>query len=138
MFPRLAPLRRRLAQHPGNVTCPVCPPFPGQAEGWMRPERDGGPRLPGPRGGALFMAGTQNASPAANLAGLRLHAATLHRLPSRVCCPQLPEGGGVGWGGGGGMGWGGGWRGAVPAVCLLEPLTETLTVRCRGRGWKLL
>lgn len=50
------------------------------------------------------MAGTQDASPAPNLAGLRLHAATLHRLPSRVRRPQLLEGEGD----------------AVPAACLLD------------------
>lgn len=41
------------------------------------------------------MAGTQDARPAPNLAGLRLHTATLYRLPSRVGCPQLPEGEGA-------------------------------------------
>lgn len=38
------------------------------------------------------MAGTQDASPAPNLAGLRLHTATLYRLPSGVGRPQLSEG----------------------------------------------
>lgn len=69
------------------------------------------------------MAGPQDASPAPNLAGLRLHAATLHRLPSRVCCPQLPEG-----------------EGTPSRMCLsvlrLEPWTETLNVWFFGASVK--
>lgn len=66
--------------------------LPGQAEGWARSERHIGRGFSRRRGGAFFLAGAQDASPAPNVPGLRLHAATFHRLPARVCRPQLSEG----------------------------------------------
>lgn len=66
--------------------------FSDQAEGWAWSERGVRRRVSRSRGGALLVAGAQNAPPAANLAGLWLHAATLHRLPTWVCRPQLAKG----------------------------------------------
>lgn len=66
--------------------------FSGEAEGWTGSERDVGHRYSRGRGGALLLAGAEDAPPAANIAGLRLHPATLHRLPTGVGGPQLSEG----------------------------------------------
>ena len=72
----------------------LSPSFPpGQAEGREGPERDVHGALSWRGGGrALLLAGAQDPAPAAHLARLRLHAATLHRLPARVGRPLLPQG----------------------------------------------
>lgn len=68
--------------------------FSGKAEGWAGSERDVGHCYARGRRGAVLLAGAEDAAPAANVAGLRLHAAPLHRLPAGVRLPQLPEGNG--------------------------------------------
>lgn len=64
----------------------------GEAEGWAWSERGVGQHLPRGGGRTFLLAGTKDAPPASNLPGFWLHAATLHRLPSWVCRPQLTEG----------------------------------------------
>lgn len=54
----------------------------GEAEGWTQSKRGVDYGFSWGGGGAFFMAGAEDASPAPNLPGLWLHAATLYRVPT--------------------------------------------------------